>query len=57
MNLPTINVVLGLYLNYCHYLKISILIYKIISHIENSFSDKFNHNKIYDSFLKNKINK
>jgi hypothetical protein len=32
------------------YLKILILIYKFIAHISNLFSDKSNHNEIYDKF-------
>jgi hypothetical protein len=32
-------------------IKILIPIYKIISHISNFFSDKSNHNKIYDNYL------
>jgi hypothetical protein len=54
------------YLNYCHktvsltihlLFKIVILIYKIISHISNFFSDKSNHNKMYDQFyFFNKMN-
>jgi hypothetical protein len=31
--------------------KILIPIYKIISHISNFFSDKSNHNKVYDNFF------
>jgi hypothetical protein len=32
-------------------IKILIPIYKIVSHISNFFSDKSNHNKIYDNYL------